>query len=76
MERFEGYCPEHLVLQTDDDGALKVMRMQAETLENLCVLEISGTFDDFDKETIQQLQQGEAFSSLDEINQYLENLDS
>ena len=76
VERFEGYCPEHLVLQTDDDGALKVMRMQAETLENLCVLEISGTFDDFDKETIQQLKLGEAFSSLDEINQYVENLDS
>ena len=76
VERFEGYCPEHFVLLSAEEGMLKVMRMQAETLENVCVLEIPDALDGLDAETAEQLQQGEAFSSLDEINRYLENLES
>ena len=88
VERFEGYCPEHFVLLSAEEGMLKVMRMQAETLasagvlpeaetlENVCVLEIPDALEGLDAETAEQLQQGEAFSSLDEINRYLENLES
>lgn len=76
VERFEGYCPEHFVLLFAEEGMLKVMRMQAETLENVCVLEIPDALEGLDAETAEQLQQGEAFSSLDEINRYLENLES
>lgn len=76
VERCEGYCPEHYVLQSADEGMLKVMRMQVETLENVCVLEITAGLDGLDAEAAEQLQKGEAFSSLDEINRYLENLES
>lgn len=72
----DGYCPEHLVLQADAQNVLEVYRMQEDTLEMRSVLRLEHTLDGFDAETVAELQQGVLFHTLDEINHYLESMES
>lgn len=72
----DGYCPAHLLLRADAQGTLAVWRMQEDALEMQPVLTLAATLDAFDGETAAALSEGVLFDSMDEINAYLESMES
>lgn len=76
MLSVDGYCPAHLLLRADAQGTLAVWRMQEDALEMQPVLTLAATLDAFDGETAAALSEGVLFESMDEINAYLESMES
>lgn len=72
----EGYCPAHLLLMADAEGALAVYQMQEDTLQMETVLALPLAADAFDAETAAALAAGVPFDTMDEINAYLESMES
>ena len=72
----EGYCPAHLLLMADAKGALAVYQMQEDTLQMEAVLALPLAADAFDAETAAALAAGVPFDTMDEINAYLESMES
>lgn len=72
----EGYCPKHLLLQANAQGKLEVSQMQPDTLTMASVLELDVSLDGLGEEARDELQEGVPFDSLEEINHYLESMES
>lgn len=71
-----GACPAHVMLKADDAGQLRILKANAETLEVESVQVLPLFAAAFDAETAEELYEGIAFDSADEINEYLENAES
>lgn len=72
----DGYCPEHLLLKANEQGMLEVYRMQEDNLSMTSILQLQYSLDTFDDETAAELREGVLFHTLDDINHYLESLES
>ena len=72
----ESYCPKHLLLRADAQGNLEVCQMQTDTLAMAPVLELEVSLDGLGEEARAELQEGVLFNSLEEINHYLESMES
>ena len=60
----------------DAEGALAVYQMQEDTLQMEAVLALPLAADAFDAETAAALAAGVPFDTMDEINAYLESMES
>ncbi len=70
-----GYCPDHLILKHDDKG-LVVMKTDPATGEQQALLHINFDLSLLDSEVLEQLDKGLIFETLEQIDSYLEGIDS
>jgi hypothetical protein len=70
-----GYCPNHLILKRDDKG-LVVMKTDPVTGEQQALLHINFDLSQLDSEALEQLDTGLIFETLEQIDSYLEGIDS
>lgn len=69
-------CSGHLQLKTDGNGQLCVYRTDTATLRDELILTLPARVADMDAIAREDLKSGLAFDSLEEINQYLESMES
>lgn len=71
-----GPCPQHIMLRADEMGQLIVYQTSEQALEvkEIQLLPIYAA--SFPSEIAEELYEGIVFSSIDEINEYLENAES
>ncbi len=72
----EGCCPLHYMLTDAGDGMLEVTQTEPETYRTRMVMRIRTEPEQFIQEEREQLRKGIVFDSLEQINAYLESLES
>jgi len=72
----QGPCPQHIMLRADETGQLSIYQTKEDTLEVTNIQILSIFVAAFPSEIAEELYEGIVFSSLDEINEYLENIES
>lgn len=70
-----GYCPAHYLL-CEKNGKLLITRRSQESLENECVMELEIDLAEMRGELPDELKEGIAFDALEQINEYMENIES
>lgn len=72
----DGYCGKHLLLRSEQEGKLSVLQMNQDTLalENKFSVEFNAEL--LDAATLAELQSGVAFDTMDDLNAYLESVES
>jgi hypothetical protein len=73
--KIEGHCPDHYLLKLEE-GRLYVYRTDEVTLKPGQLMNLSIDVTSVDETAVEALSKGIAFSSLSDIDIYLENLDS
>lgn len=76
VRTIDGYCPSHFLLKTLGDNVLCVMRTDPETHTLTQVKEFPFDLDSLDAGVLEQLKAGMVFDTEDEINAFLEDIES
>ncbi len=71
-----GCCPEHVLLKSAADGTLRVYQTEADTFRQRELQHLGETPALLDESVAAELAAGVAFDSIDEINAYLESVES
>lgn len=72
----EQYCPKHYILQTKSDQMLDVLHTDEQSLETSVLMTIPIDLTRVHDEVRALLDEGLVFDSLEQINAYLEDIDS
>ena len=71
-----GACPQHVMLKAGDLGQLHVYQANSETLAVESLQSLPLYAEAFDAGTAEELYEGIVFDTVDQVNEYLENVES
>lgn len=72
----EGCCPAHYLLQLNDRQIICVYQVDSNTFEKVLYMELTTDSGSIDAEAMQELKTGVCLNTLDEINEYIESVES
>lgn len=75
-QEIDGCCQRHYLLKLADNGGCAILKFDEEAMEMNTAVPIDVDTDAFDETVLSELRSGVAFDSMDEVNAYLEGLES